>query len=114
MLPDLVFGALSLLVALACNLFITGLNQIYDVDIDKINKPNLPLVTRELSSANAKKIVLLSLISSLSVAFYLSTYYGSLIALIALLGWTYSAPPIRFKRYHFWAALSTLGVVLVK
>jgi len=104
MLPDLVFGALSLFVALACNLFITGINQIYDVDIDKINKPNLPIVTGELSAANAKKIVLLSLISSLSVAFYLSTYYGGLIALIAILGWAYSAPPIRFKRYHFWAA----------
>ena len=108
MLPDLVFGALSLFVALACNLFITGINQIYDVDIDKINKPNLPIVTGELSAANAKKIVLLSLISSLSVAFYLSTYYGGLIALIAILGWAYSAPPIRFCFETFFSLIRDL------
>ncbi len=94
----------TLLAALACNLFITGLNQIYDVEIDKENKPKLPLVSGELSMINAKKAVLLSLVVALSLSYYLSFFFGNLILGISTLGWAYSSPPIRFKRYHLWAA----------
>lgn len=95
---------ITLFAALACNLFITGLNQIYDVDIDKENKPKLPLVSGELSMINAKKTVLLSLVVALSLSYYLSFFFGNLILGISTLGWAYSSPPIRFKRYHLWAA----------
>ena len=54
-------GALDLaatLVAAWCvNVAIVGLNQIEDVDIDRINKPDLPLAAGELSPAAAKLIV---------------------------------------------------------
>lgn len=95
---------LTLIAALACNLFITGLNQITDIEIDRINKPHLPLASGEISSAEAKKWVGLALVTALSISFYLSTFFGILITLISFLGWSYSAPPIRFKRYHLWAA----------
>lgn len=95
---------LTLIAALACNLFITGLNQITDIEIDRINKPHLPLASGEISSAEAKKWVVLALVTALTISFYLSTFFGILITLISFLGWSYSAPPIRFKRYHIWAA----------
>lgn len=42
--------ALLGLVALLCgNGYIVGINQIYDVDIDKVNKPFLPIAAGELS-----------------------------------------------------------------
>jgi homogentisate phytyltransferase/homogentisate geranylgeranyltransferase len=101
---DIYLFATTLIAALACNVFITGLNQITDVEIDRINKPHLPLASGEISSAEAKKWVVLALVTALSVSFYLSNFFGVLITLICFLGWSYSAPPIRFKRYHIWAA----------
>ena len=101
---DIYLFATTLIAALACNVFITGLNQITDVEIDRINKPHLPLASGEVSSAEAKKWVVLALVTALSVSFYLSNFFGVLITLICFLGWSYSAPPIRFKRYHIWAA----------
>lgn len=94
----------TLLSCLCCNLYITGINQIYDIELDKINKPNLPLVTGELSKTSAKKIVLLALLGSLYFSFIQNYYFGGLIALIAIIGSAYSIPPIRLKKYHFWAA----------
>lgn len=37
--------------ALCMNVYIVGLNQLYDIDIDKVNKPNLPLASGEFSVA---------------------------------------------------------------
>lgn len=101
---DIYLFAATLIAALACNVFITGLNQITDIEIDRINKPHLPLASGEISSAEAKKWVALALVTALTISFYLSNFFGVLIALITFLGWSYSAPPIRFKRYHIWAA----------
>ena len=39
----------SLVSALLANVSIVGLNQIYDVKIDKVNKPYLPLASGEIS-----------------------------------------------------------------
>jgi homogentisate phytyltransferase / homogentisate geranylgeranyltransferase len=41
--------AWTLLAALGCNVFITGLNQITDREMDKINKPFLPIPAGRLS-----------------------------------------------------------------
>ena len=100
----------TLLSALFCNLYITGLNQIHDLEIDRINKPQLPLVTGALTVFQAKQIILFSLLMALFLSFIQSAFYGSLISVICFLGWAYSAPPIRFKRHHFWAA-SAIAIV---
>ena len=42
---------LTLLTCLALNIYIVGLNQITDVEIDHINKPRLPLASLEMSYA---------------------------------------------------------------
>jgi len=96
----------SLLAALACNVFITGLNQWSDVEVDRINKPWLPIPAGLLSRSVALTIVLMSLMVALLVAAWVSTFLFGLIALISVLGWAYSMPPIRFKRHHFGAALA--------
>lgn len=94
----------TLISALFCNLYITGLNQIHDLEIDRINKPQLPLASGAMSLFQAKQIVLFSLLMALVLSFIQSLFFGALISLICLLGWAYSAPPIRFKRHHVWAA----------
>ena len=46
MLPRAVIGMIALLLG---NAFIVGINQIYDDDIDKLNKPFLPVASGEMS-----------------------------------------------------------------
>lgn len=97
---------LSLLSALACNVFITGLNQWSDVEVDRINKPWLPIPAGLLTRDQALVIVVASLVVALFSAALLSPFFFGLIAFISFLGWAYSMPPIRFKRHHFGAALA--------
>jgi homogentisate phytyltransferase / homogentisate geranylgeranyltransferase len=96
----------SLIAALACNVFITGLNQWSDVDVDRINKPTLPIPAGLLSRDQAMRIVLVCGALALALAAWLSLFFFGLIAVISFLGWAYSMPPIRFKRHHFGAALA--------
>ncbi len=95
---------LSLLSALACNLYITGLNQWSDIEVDKINKPWLPIAAGVLSKKNALRIVLASGIISLVAAASLSLPFFLLILTILLIGTAYSLPPFKLKRSHLLAA----------
>jgi homogentisate phytyltransferase/homogentisate geranylgeranyltransferase len=97
-------GVQSLIVCLACNIFITGLNQWADVELDRLNKPWLPIPAGMLGRKEALTISLLCLGISLLIAASLSWYFFGLIALISLIGAVYSLPPIKFKRHHLGAA----------
>lgn len=96
------------------NLYITGLNQITDVDIDKINKPNLPIAAGDLSMKNAIIIVTISLILSLlmGAAHPVLGSKGLNIALwgSGILGTMYSLPPFRLKRFPLLAAFCIVAV----
>jgi len=96
----------TLLSALGCNICITGLNQIIDVELDKINKPNLPIASGELDIETAKKIVFIAGMIALIVSALLHWVLFLLILVILLLGIAYSVPPIQFKKHHLPAALS--------
>jgi len=95
---------LSILSALTCNVFITGLNQWSDVEVDKINKPWLPIASGELSKSRALIIVISSGIISLGAASLCSRSFLLLISLILFIGFAYSMPPLKFKRGHIAAA----------
>ena len=102
----LMFLFATLLSALGCNICITGLNQIIDVELDKINKPNLPIASGELDMETAKKIVFIAGMIALVVSALLHWVLFLLILVILLLGIAYSVPPIQFKKHHLPAALS--------
>lgn len=95
---------ITLCAALCCNIYITGLNQWSDAEVDRINKPWLPLPAGLLSPAAALKIVLICLLLSLILSACLSAFFFSLVGGIALLGTIYSLPPFKWKRNHFLAA----------
>ena len=106
------FAALCEAALPAClmNVYITGLNQLTDVKIDKINKPYLPLASGELSIRAGMVIVVLCLAFAVRAAFTAAwplqyTLLGS-----GLLGTVYSLPPFRLKRFPFLAALCILVV----
>jgi len=96
----------TLVAALACNIFIVGINQIADVELDKINKPYLPLAAGTLSRKGALQIVYTCLLICIAVAFFVSYFLGGLISLILLIGMAYSLPPLKLKQHHLPAALS--------
>ena len=100
------FLCATLLSALGCNVCITGLNQIIDVELDKINKPKLPIASGELDINTAKKIVFIAGMIALIVAALLHWVLFLLIVVILYLGIAYSVPPIQFKKHHLPAALS--------
>ena len=97
---------LTLVAALACNIFIVGINQIADVEMDKINKPYLPLAAGTLSRKSALAIVYTALAVCLIASFFASLFYFCLILIILLIGLAYSLPPLYLKQHHLPAALA--------
>lgn len=95
---------LSLLSALTCNIYITGLNQWSDVAVDRINKPWLPIAAGTLSKQHALTIVLIAGFVSLAAAACLSWPFFGLILSISTIGTAYSLPPLKLKRNHLLAA----------
>jgi homogentisate phytyltransferase / homogentisate geranylgeranyltransferase len=96
----------TLLATLAANVYIVGLNQLTDVEIDRINKPELPLAAGALSLRAGAALVVASLLLSLLLALLLGRYLLLAVVLGMLVGTLYSLPPVRLKRFHVWAAAS--------
>lgn len=100
--------------SLLMNLYITGLNQITDIEIDKINKPNLPIASGDLSKKDAIRIVVVSLLASMALGVASPAFATSGLAMAlsvsALLGTVYSLPPLRLKRFPLLAAFCIVAV----
>ena len=92
------------------NIYIVGLNQLYDVEIDRVNKPDLPLASGKLSIAQGQWIVGVSGLLAIALASYAGRWLFATVALSLAIGTAYSLPPIRFKQYSLLAALCILTV----
>jgi homogentisate phytyltransferase / homogentisate geranylgeranyltransferase len=107
-------GAIQLLGTwIACllgNIYIVGLNQLYDVEIDRVNKPDLPLASGGLSIIQGKWIVGVTGIVAIAIAACLGKWLFATVAVSLLIGTAYSLPPIRFKQYPLLAAICILTV----
>lgn len=92
------------------NVYIVGLNQLEDVDIDQINKPHLPLAAGEFSRRQAQLIVIILGILALVLAGLLGWWLFLMVSISLAIGTAYSLPPIRLKRFPFWASLCIFTV----
>jgi homogentisate phytyltransferase/homogentisate geranylgeranyltransferase len=97
---------LTWLACLAANLYVVGLNQVYDVDIDRVNKPTLPLASGEFAPRTGRWIV--GSAAGLALVVAAQQGWSLLLTLLAVmaLGTLYSVPPLRLKTRPVWAALS--------
>ncbi|KAL0405051.1 UNVERIFIED_CONTAM: putative homogentisate phytyltransferase 2, chloroplastic [Sesamum radiatum] len=104
---SLLLKAFSGLLALICgNGYIVGINQIYDVGIDKVNKPYLPIAAGDLSEKSAWFLVLLLAVAGLLiVGLNFGPFITSLYCIGLFLGTIYSVPPFRMKRFPVAAFL---------
>ncbi|MEM1269476.1 MAG: homogentisate phytyltransferase [Bacteroidota bacterium] len=96
--------AWALVACLGANIYIVGLNQLTDVDIDRINKPYLPLASGAFSMQTGRLLIGVSLAIALAVALWQGPFLAWTVGLSVLIGTLYSLPPVRLKRFHFWAA----------
>ena len=107
------FSGLILAALFAClcgNVYIVGLNQLHDIEIDRINKPFLPLASGDFSIAEGVGIVLVTGGLALLVAGLQGPFLLATVAVSLAIGTAYSQPPVRLKRFPFWAALCIFGV----
>lgn len=97
LLPRALLGLLALLCG---NGYIVGINQIYDEDLDKVNKPFLPIAAGELTPQAAWALCALLAGGGLAIV---ANNFGSLITALyslgLMLGTVYSVPPLQLKRF---------------
>ena len=109
-LPALLTGLGAWLACITGNIYIVGLNQLEDIDIDKINKPNLPLAAGNFSTATGRKIVAVCALLSLGLGAILGKFLLAVVGVSLAIGTAYSLPPFRLKRFPVLAALCILTV----
>jgi homogentisate phytyltransferase / homogentisate geranylgeranyltransferase len=92
------------------NIAIVGINQLTDIEIDRINKPHLPLAAGDLTPPAAWRIVAVA--AALPIVLALTQGVLETVAVVAALvvGAAYSLPPVRLKRFPLAAALCISGV----
>jgi homogentisate phytyltransferase/homogentisate geranylgeranyltransferase len=98
--------ALTLVAGAAVNLYIVGLNQCEDVEIDRVNKPWLPIAAGRLTVRQGWAIVAVSGVLALGLAVTQGWVEVAGVGAAMAIGTAYSLRPFRLKRYPALAAAS--------
>lgn len=101
---------LAWLACLGGNLFIVGLNQLTDIEIDKINKPHLPVAAGDFSVTTGWWLVAIAGAIAISLSFMSGLWLSVTVLSSLLIGTCYSLPPIRLKRFPLLAAMCIFTV----
>jgi 4-hydroxybenzoate polyprenyltransferase len=102
---------LGTIAAALLNAASNALNQIFDLDIDRINKPGRPLCTGAVSSLGAGVFAAITAAMALILAVVVTTLTGhwgtvALFGAAAIFSLAYSVPPMRMKARGWWANLT--------
>ncbi|KAI4335403.1 hypothetical protein L6164_014048 [Bauhinia variegata] len=112
--PLFLIGVLEAVVAaLFMNIYIVGLNQLSDVEIDKINKPYLPLASGEYSFGTGVAIVASFAILSFWLGWIVGSwplFWGLFISFVLGTAYSINLPMLRWKRFALVAAMCILAV----
>ena len=87
-----------------------ALNQIYDLEIDRVNKPKRPLTSGRMTIAEAWRFTWVAYALTLILAWFVAPggrhecFWIVAIAVVAT--WIYSAPPLRTKQHGMWANIT--------
>jgi len=84
-----------------------ALNQIYDLEIDRVNKPTRPLPSGRLSNAEVWAFTAVTYVLALALAWLVAPGGRHecfwLVAIAVICTYHYSVPPFRTKRLGIWA-----------
>ncbi len=92
--------------SLAVNLYVVGLNQLTDIEIDQVNKPHLPLASGTFSPAEAWIYVAIAGLLALAIGIGFGPALAYTFMLIMLIATFYSVAPFRLKKRPLLAAVS--------
>ncbi|ESR63559.1 hypothetical protein CICLE_v10010224mg, partial [Citrus x clementina] len=110
--PTFFIGLLKALVpALLMHIYVAAINQLSDVEIDKINKPYLPLASGEFSMGTGIAITLTSVLMSLAIAMMLRSpplVLGVIVWFLFGTAYSVQLPFLRWKGNSFLAAISIM------
>ena len=102
-----------LVAGVGVNVAIVGVNQITDVEIDRINKPHLPLAAGDLSREAAWRIVAAAAVVPVVLALTQGLLETAAVVTALAVGAAYSLPPVRLKRFPVVASLCISGVLAI-
>ena len=114
----ILYPLIGLTMAAMLNAASNALNQIYDLEIDRVNKPKRPLPSGRLSHREAWWFTWITYAIALALAWFVqpsdpSTVLGAgrhecfWIVILATIGTVaYSVPPLRTKRLGMWANIT--------
>lgn len=101
---------LGSLMAAMLNAASNGLNQIYDLEIDRVNKPKRPLPSGRMSLNEAWMFTIVTYVMALVLAWLVMPNGRHecfwIVAVALVITYVYSAPPLRTKRLGIWANLT--------
>lgn len=84
-----------------------GLNQIYNLEIDRINKPRRPLPSGRITLRQAWRFTLANYALALALAWLVAPGGRRecfwIVVMAAAITFVYSAPPFRTRRFGIWA-----------
>jgi len=92
---DIVLGTLM---AAVLNAASNALNQVYDLEIDRVNKPKRPIPAGLITIPQALRFTAVLYTVALALAWVVNIQCFILASIAALFTWIYSAPPLRTKR----------------
>ncbi|CAN1167346.1 Homogentisate phytyltransferase 1, chloroplastic [Linum perenne] len=99
--------------ALMMNIYIVGLNQLTDIEIDKVNKPYLPLASGEYSVGTGVFIVASFSVMSFWLGWIVKSwplFWALFVSFVLGTAYSINLPFLRWKRFAFVAALCILAV----
>ncbi|KAK7395708.1 hypothetical protein VNO78_16275 [Psophocarpus tetragonolobus] len=112
--PSIFIGALQALVPqFLITIYVSAVNQIFDFEIDKINKPYLPLASGQLSFTTVVIIATSCLILSFLLSWVVGSWPLTWNVILSTSIWnvySINAPLLRWKRHPVLAAICTISV----
>ncbi|RPJ55817.1 MAG: hypothetical protein EHM24_30955, partial [Acidobacteria bacterium] len=102
-----IYPLLGALAAAILNAASNGLNQIYDLEIDAVNKPKRPLPSGRMTLREAWAFTLVTFATALTLVWFVAPGGRRecfwLFVAATLITCLYSVPPFRTKRLGIWA-----------
>jgi 4-hydroxybenzoate polyprenyltransferase len=102
---ELLIGATTLIILNAAS---NALNAVYDVEIDKINKPYRPIPSRIVTKDEARTLAWILYPIVLFRAVLVNRTFGLFVLVIMLITIFYSTPPLRLKK-RLWTSNITIA-----
>jgi 4-hydroxybenzoate polyprenyltransferase len=103
----LLYPCVGLVMAAVLNAASNALNQIYDLEIDRVNKPSRPLPSARLSLRHAWTFSVTAYVVALVLAWFVAPGGRHecfwIVVLATAITVLYSVPPARTKRLGIWA-----------